>query len=174
MTYQVEKDSDGVSEILWLQERSQSCGPACVFMIECMRAQACLVGGEERVRRIMSLLPQGYTENNGTAAYTALAAALVQAGVTAKAIFTGTVPSFFASAKYPFIARIGWPNGGGHFIVCAKKTRGGAIVCLDPWYGLNETAAKALPAYSAGNDVRQQMCLVTPVGGTFSGHFITM
>lgn len=174
MPHEFGTDSDGGSQILWLQERTQSCGPACVFMIECMRAQASLAGGEERVRAIMSLLPQGYTENNGTAAYTALASALGQAGITAKASFTGNVASFFASARYPFIARIGWPNGGGHFIVCAKKTRGGAIVCLDPWYGLNETPASALPAYSAGHDSRQLICLLIPVGGTFSGHFITM
>lgn len=174
MGYEVRNDSDGVGQIVWLQERSQSCGPACVYMIETMRAQMCLVGGEERVRQLMALLPNGYTESNGTAAYTALAAALQKANILATASYATGVAAWFTSARFPFIARVGWPSGGGHFIVCARRTRGGQIVCLDPWYGLNETAESALPAYSAGNDVRRGVCLVTPVGGSFSGHFITM
>lgn len=174
MGYDIGNDSDGTSHIVWLQERSQSCGPACVYMIETMRAQMCLVGGEERVRQLMALLPNGYTEANGTAAYTALAAALQKANIQATASYTTGVAAHFAAARFPFIARVAWPSGGGHFIVCARRTRGGQIVCLDPWYGLNETAESGLPAYAAGNDVRRGVCLRTPVGGSFSGHFITM
>ena len=66
MSELISKDTDGTEHFLWIQEREQSCGPACVFMIERIKRLACTMGGEARIRDIASRFPKGYDENNGT------------------------------------------------------------------------------------------------------------
>jgi hypothetical protein len=166
------RDSDGQEHFVWIQERSQSCGPACVYMIERNQRRANTVGGEERIRFITSLLPQGYTETGGTAGYTALALALNRIGFTAQATFTNDVSTYLGAADFPVIARIGWPSGGGHFVVCARLTRRDEVVCLDPWFGMTQQAYGGLPAYSATASERDRMSV--SVGGTFSGHMVEL
>lgn len=167
-------DREGEAQYIWLQERAQSCGPACVYMIERFVRKACTVGGESRIRAIASLLPNGYREDTGTFG-SALVIALASIGIAASAESSSDVSRFIGAARFPFIAHIRWPGGGGHFVVGGKKTRDGAsLVCLDPWYGLSQTPVRSLPAYTVQENYREQVSMRTPQGGTFSGYFIRL
>ncbi|WP_165498233.1 cysteine peptidase family C39 domain-containing protein [Siculibacillus lacustris] len=167
-------DDDGVNQLIWLQERGDTCGPACVYMIERNRAQASLVGGEVRVRQITEMLPNGYSEGNGTADYSALAAVLNTVGIRAEARFVGNISAFVAAAPFPFIARVGWSGGGGHFVVCTKTTGYGNMVALDPWYGLIQPPVSGLPSYPVRSDARQGISRRIPIMGSLSGHMIIL
>ena len=174
MSELVDVDADGHQQFIWLQERKDTCGPACVYMIERITAQACTVGGETRIRQISELLPDGYKEGNGTASYTALAAALKRIGIAASPSYISNFKEFASTSTFPFIARIGWPNGAGHFVVCVDRNRHSALVCLDPWYGLSEPSLESLPSYRVTRDTRSAVCLANPIGGMFSGHVIAL
>lgn len=168
MSELVSKDTDGTEHFHWIQEREQSCGPACVFMIERIKRLACTVGGEARIRDIASRFPKGYDENNGTH-FEALKKALDQIGLSATAGRVNNMKTFAEAGNFPFIARVGWTQGGGHFVVAARTTSGGNMVCLDPWFGLVETPLSLLPNYSVHTDYKRGKCMVNPQGGSMNG-----
>lgn len=170
MSELVQNDSDGNQQFIWTQERSQSCGPACVYMLERIKTQTCPVGGEQRIRQITALLPNGYTDAGGTASYTALASALNQINIPSKSFFRSNFGDFLINAKFPFITRIAWPNNGGHFVVCVDVTNTGNLICLDPWYGLIEPPMGTLPAYVTSGS--RSSSPVNTAGGIFSGHIV--
>jgi len=151
-------DNDGEQQFIWTQERGDTCGPASIYMIERILRRACIAGGEERVTLITSLFPKGYHDGKGTESYTALGRVLIRLGIPSAAMQVSNIPQFVNEGFFPFIARVGWNSGGGHFVVCAKTTRNGRLVCLDPWYGLVQPSLSALPLY--------------PFSGTLSGHVI--
>ena len=165
-------DKDGTPQFIWMQERGDTCGPACVYMIERILHQASFAGGEERIVFLTSLLPNGYSEGRGTQAYTALRQVLGSIGIAAAASHLTNMRQFVSEGFFPFIARVGWTNGGGHFVVAVKTTSTGHLVCLDPWYGLVEPPIANLPAYSVQADYRRQQSLLNMIGGTLSGHVI--
>lgn len=82
-----------------------------------------------------------------------------------------SLPSSWAKASFPMVAHVAWPKGGGHFIVLNGRTKMGKVVCLDPWYGLQQIGSTALPAYNTvvSRHARGQ----TAAGGTLSGWTIT-
>lgn len=167
----IQNDSDGNHQYIWTQERSQSCGPACVYMIERLKTLSCPAGGEERIRQITALLPNGYTDAGGTASYTALSRVLNLIHIPAKSSYQSNFSDYLLAANFPFIARIGWPNNTGHFVVCVNLSSVGNLICLDPWYGLVEPTISNLPTYST----RNRGITTNPVnlaGGTFSGHVV--
>jgi hypothetical protein len=151
-------DSDGEQHFIWTQEHNDTCGPACVYMIERMLRLQCVAGGEERVTIIASLFPKGYHDGKGTESYTALQQVLVRLGIPSAARHVTNVGQFVSEGFFPFIARVGWKSGGGHFVVGAKTTNSGRLVCMDPWYGLVEPVISTLPLY--------------PHSGSLSGHVI--
>ncbi|MFD1554835.1 papain-like cysteine protease family protein [Paraburkholderia silviterrae] len=158
-------DSDGNYQFVWMQELRFSCGPACVYMIERIKKQACPAGGEERIRQITALLPEGYSEaQGGTQSYNALALALQAIGFSATAILIEHFRDFLALASFPFITRIGWPDGSGHFVVCVACTRNAELVCLDPWGGLTQPKLQFIPVYQ----------VLYQKGGVFSGHTVVL
>jgi hypothetical protein len=163
-------DEDGEQHFIWIQEKPNSCGPACVYMIERMRRSACIVGAEERIRIITSLLPKGYTDSGGTASYSALALALSEISIPAISSFQSNIPTYMGSAIFPIIARIGWPSGGGHFCVVAKFTKTNKLVCLDPIYGCVQILRTNLPAYATSYDYKNNVAAAA--GGTLSGHVV--
>ena len=130
MSELVSKDTDGTEHFHWIQEREQSCGPACVFMIERIKRLACTVGGEARIRDIASRFPKGYDENNGTH-FEALKKALDQIGLSATAGRVNNMKTFAEAGNFPFIARVGWTQGGGHFVVGQAVAGHGALEKLD-------------------------------------------
>jgi hypothetical protein len=79
---------------------------------------------------------------------------------------------FVNEGFFPFIARVGWNDGSGHFVVCTKTTSKGHLVCLDPWYGLVQAPLANLPAYSVQADSRSRRSLLNAIGGILSGHVI--
>ena len=164
-------DDDGAQQFIWMQEHGDTCGPACVYMIERILG-ASFVGGEERITFITSLLPDGYHEGRGTQAYTALRQVLEQIGIPSGAMHVANLRQFVNDGFFSFITRVGWTNGGGHFVVGAKTTTSGSLVCLDPWYGLVQPPLNNFPAYSVQEDYRRQKSLLNVVGGTLSGHVI--
>ncbi len=165
-------DDDGVEHFIWLQDRSDTCGPACVYMIERSVRLACVVGGEQRITFLTSLLPNGYREGSGTQAYTALKQVLEQIGIPSAAMRVASMAQFAQEGYFPFITRVGWNNGGGHFVVAVRTTANGKLVCLDPWYGLMQARLTTLPAYNVQSDYRSQVSMLNAVGGTLSGHVI--
>ena len=165
-------DDDGEQQFVWMQEHGDTCGPACVYMIERILRQSSFVGGEERITFLTSLLPDGYHEGRGTQAYTALRQVLDQIGIPSGALHVSNLRQFVSDGFFPFITRVGWTNGGGHFVVGAKTTTSGCLVCLDPWYGLVQPTLTNFPAYSVQEDYRRQKSLLNVVGGTLSGHVI--
>jgi hypothetical protein len=56
---------------------------------------------------------------------------------------------------------------GGHFIVGAKTTVDGRLVCLDPWYGLVQPPLSTLPAYAVSEDYRCQASRLNSVNGMY-------
>jgi hypothetical protein len=166
-------DSDGNQQFIWLQERDQSCGPACVYMIERIVRQQSIVGGEERVRAVSAALPGGYNEASGTNS-TALAMELQKLGIPASHSFQNDMKKFVSSAKFPFIAHVAWAGGGGHFVVGAASGASKTLICLDPWYGLSEQALSTLPKYSVSSDAKGGVSKATPTLGTLSGFVITI
>lgn len=162
-------DSDGDTQIVWLQELDDSCGPACVFMIESMKRRRSVVGGEERVRFLTSLYADGYRGNGeGTHCFCALAAVLNGIGIKAQASANSMTP------RPPYIGRIEWSEGGGHFVVCAKIAKNGNLVCLDPWYGLTEQSVSKLPDYLVRSSTRDLQSFRLPKGARFSDHIVSI
>ncbi|MGQ0484934.1 MAG: cysteine peptidase family C39 domain-containing protein [Hyphomicrobiales bacterium] len=172
MSELIVSDGDGEEQFIWMQERGDTCGPACVYMIERMKRLACVVGGEQRITFLTSLLPKGYSEGRGTQSYTALKTVLDRIGIGSAVMRVSNMRDFIAGGFFPFIARVGWNNGGGHFVVAVKTARASSLVCLDPWYGLVQAPLAALPAYSVQEDYRRQMSLLNVAGGTLSGHVV--
>ena len=172
MPYITAFDNDGLQQDIWMQERDDTCGPACVYMIECLLRQSCIVGGERRVAFLTSLLPKGYREGSGTQSYSALRQVLERIGIGAAAAHLTNMRQFVSEGFFPFIARVGWTNGGGHFVVATKTTSSGDLVCLDPWYGLVQPSLINLPAYSVQANYRAQQSLLNVIGGTLSGHVV--
>ena len=167
-------DQDGEQQFIWLQEKKDTCGPACVYMIERIVKQMCPAEGETRIAQIASLLPDGYREGNGTASYTALAKVLNMIGMAATAAHHARFSKWLEDAKFPFITRIGWPDDKGHFVVCAGLSTEGTLICMDPWYGLSEPDVAHLPSYRVTRNDRAAMSRKNPIGGVFSGHTISL
>jgi hypothetical protein len=165
-------DDDGATQIGWLQEHGDTCGPACVFTVERIIRQATTMGGEERITFLTSMLPNGYTEGSGTQSYTALRQVLSRIGIPSGAVRVTNFGNFVNEGYFPFIARIAWNSGGGHFVVCVKVTGSGKLVCLDPWYGFAQPNLSNLPGYTIESDARAQMSLLNVIGATFSGHVV--
>ncbi len=172
MSELIATDNDGVRQFVWMQERGDTCGPACVYMLERMRRNQSVAGGEQRVTFLTSLLPKGYREGVGTESYTALKRVLDQLGMPAMATKVSNIPAFIKEGWFPFITRVAWSTGGAHFVVAAKVTKSGHLVCLDPWYGLVQPVLAGLPHYSVQQDYRKQMSYLAPITGTLSGHMV--
>jgi hypothetical protein len=143
-------------------------------MVERILRRQSVVGGEVRIRQLAELLPNGYREGQGTQSYRALAQVLTSIGIPASATRTGDVAGFVDTAGFPFIARVGWTDGEGHFIVCAGFNRSNGVICLDPWYGLVEPSRTSLPAYRISRDYRAEVSLASPIVGILSGHMVTL
>lgn len=159
-------DSDGLQHLIWLQDKPDTCGPACIYMIERDRRQASIVGAEERITDYTSLLPDGYMETEGTQSYKALKTVMDRIGLASAAMVVPSMADFVRSGFFPFIARVGWANGGGHFVVGWRITSGNTLVCLDPFYGLTEQAMGTMPAYSAAQGARLSGHVVFPNAST--------
>lgn len=145
------KDSKGNSWKVFIQEKTDSCGPAAVAMVESLAFRRPV--SEKRVREISGLYPGGWsaTESAGTVARNlvsiiegsfGLSAELHHAsGAEVERLMRGI------HKNRPAIARIGWKGGGGHFVVCPRRYSNGSTVFLDPVYGLVEISKADLPAY---------------------------
>jgi Peptidase C39 family len=167
-------DDDGNEHFVWVQEREDTCAPACILMMERIVFRRCVQGGEDRVREIARLFPKGYSEGTGVAAYSAIESALKLVGIPVIARRVTSFADLAKAANFPFIARIGWTNGGGHFVVCAAITASGRLVCLDPYHGLAQPPVNMLPSYSVAQNARVRQSLATPIHGAFSGHIVEM
>lgn len=165
-------DTSGIPRFIWTQERDDTCGPACVYMIERETRLMCPAGGETRIRQITELLPQGYTDGAGVEDYSALALALTRIGIPAEARYIDDFALFVQRARFPFITRIQWADGGGHFVVCVGISAAGGLICLDPLFGLVESATAHLPAYTVHPTFQATRGQGSPAGGVFSGHTV--
>jgi hypothetical protein len=175
----VARDEDGTSHIGWSQDEANSCGPACVYMIESNRRQCSLVGGEKRIRQLIArYFSRDFVDkfdrmindfNARGIDMGALRDALRAEGYACT--MKQVLPAPLSGARFPMICHIAWPNQGGHFIVVAGVTKGGKAICLDPWYGLQQIPGVSFPAYPAQCSPTGQ-CNVG-AGGTFSGWCIT-
>lgn len=155
MSLHVEEDSKGKSWVIWEQEFSSSCGPACVYMIYCMVSRQSKVGGEEYIRNLVTkygvkfwdlAFPSGSGTNIGQ-----LGKVLHDLGmnVNANYLTTNDLNSLTLTAKEtkPAILHVKWDVTGGHFVVCAGRS-GNNIIILDPYYGLREIPSKLFPDYN--------------------------
>ncbi len=176
----VGRDEDGRTHIGWAQEQDQSCGPACVYMVESIRGQACLVDGETRIRDLLGRYFSGGVFDFVDRLINDFHARGIDMKKLKEALdaegfpctMAAQTPDLSAGASYPVIAHIAWPNQGGHFIIIAGVTSGGKLVCLDPWYGFQQISKSVMPAYPAACSPRAR-CAVG-AGGTFSGWYITL
>lgn len=175
----IAKDDDGKTHIGWSQEEAQSCGPACVYMIESNRRQSSLSGGERRIRQLLGRYFSGGALEQFDRMINDFNARGINMGALRDALkaegypctMKNALPVPLQSAGLPMIGHIAWPNQGGHFIVVAGITKGGKAVCLDPWYGLQQIPVATLPAYPA--QCAQSGQCTAGAGGTFSGWCIT-
>lgn len=67
----LECEEDGAAYVGWSQEQAQSCGPACLYMLQSIIRKSCLVGGEARIRQL--LRPKGCTVQAGTSTFSVAA-----------------------------------------------------------------------------------------------------
>ncbi|HLA95306.1 MAG TPA: papain-like cysteine protease family protein [Pyrinomonadaceae bacterium] len=150
-------DSTGKAHYLLHQEMDNSCGPACVAMVEETYKQACLIDPEGRARQISQDFPGRFQADTGTTAGN-LAYVLNAIGVPCYASeFVPQARMFdyfwqYVSDRTPVIAKILWAGGGGrHFSVLKEINRTThKMIFLDPWYDVVEINRADLPRYSAG------------------------
>jgi hypothetical protein len=166
MTARFFTDSKKRSHYILMQELAQSCGPACVAMVEDSYKQACMVDGEGRARQLSQKYPGKWTATGGTADMENLTDVLNAEGVKAyRATWVGTslysYLAYYAKEKTPVIVHVRWGPNSGHFIVCPFVDADGTIPFHDPWYGLVETQGASLPAYAP-----------TGASGTLSGWIV--
>ena len=169
MTHVVNLDSDGVEHIIWMQDKADTCGPACIYMIECNRRQLSVLGGEERIKNITAMLPNGYVEGSGTQAIAALAQTLNTIGINAKAKFENNIATYLDGARLSVIVNISWPGGGGHYAVAVKRTNSNNMVFLDPFYALVEKPQSIGNSYRVISGVLQSGFAAR---GILSGHIV--
>lgn len=150
-------DEDGIGHIGWWQERDNSCGPACIYMIESMLRAASINGGERRIRALITdhfseslpeqvLNTQDDFQTRGTHVGRILRALRAEGW---KCKPQTEMPSPFAQATLPMVAHVLWPNQAGHFVVVARTTSRHNAVVLDPWFGLQHVPLALLPSYNA-------------------------
>ncbi len=173
-------DEDGRTHVGWSQEQNNSCGPACVYMVESNTRGQCLVGGERRIRDLLTnyfndgLMDRVerwlYDFNERGIGMGKLQDVLRAVGYPCT--MSSTLPTSWASVRFPMIAHVAWPSQGGHFIVMNGRTRMGKVVCLDPWYGLQQISTSVMPAYTTvvSRHARGQ----SAAGGTLSGWNIVL
>ena len=169
MSHIVNLDSDGVQHVIWLQDKSDTCGPACIYMIECNRRLQSVIGGEERVKKITAMMPNGYVEGAGTQAIAALAQTLDTIGISAHAKFENNMANYLDSARFPVIVNISWAGGGGHYAVAVKTTRSNDVVFLDPYYALVEKPHSIGGSYRISSGV---LASGIAAQGRLSGHIV--
>ena len=147
----IAKDSDGNEHMIWIQERPFSCGLACAYMLERHTKRMSIQDGEGRLRNLSKLFPAGFKDGYGISNTKVIADVLRLVGVNAE--FTNKLPT-----KFPFVTNIRWSNGGGHFVVVARKNKSGGFVFLDPIYGLVEHSVVDLQTsgYKVSSNVREQ------------------
>lgn len=145
MSELIAKDSDGSEHFVWIQEKEDTCGPARIYMIQRLKSRSSNRGGEERIKFLTTLLPDGYREGQGTQHFKALASVLNRIGIPATSSVQANVKDYLRVGAFPVIARIGWPNGNGHFVVCVKFIKNDELVCMDPYYGLTQQSSGVCP-----------------------------
>jgi len=169
MNYTTVKCSEGQNHILATQEKSHSCGIACVGMIiGRMRGQ---LFEEKVLRQYSGEFDQGKYNAMPTAGYKAgvgtemenLSIMLRKASISASMTHVADVLSAFkkASMSKPILAHVEWDGGGAHFVVVDGVYDGIRAVVCDPWEGLREV--NNLPLYNPGGTAP----------GKFSGWQIT-
>ncbi|MGD9629375.1 MAG: cysteine peptidase family C39 domain-containing protein [Pyrinomonadaceae bacterium] len=149
-------DSRGRSHYLLHQEMDNSCGPACVAMVEETYKQACMIDPEGRARQISQRYPGRFQAESGTTAGN-LAYVLNAIGVPCYA--SECVPQnrlfdyfwHYVSSRTPIIAKIKWSGSGRHFTVLKEvDTASHRLLFYDPWYDVVEVNRSDLPNYNAG------------------------
>lgn len=136
-------DSDGNDFEACSQSDLMSCGPASIFMYECMVKQASMAGGEDRILKISSNFNGNYQQGNGTDLDNVVS---TMQYINVRVTEIDDPPNFPVKIKLgrvslgsPALILLGWYNGqtrnGGHYIVAARFNSGGAVVYLDPWKG---------------------------------------
>jgi hypothetical protein len=144
-------DSKGRTHYVLMQEKTMSCGPASVAMVESYYKKMCMIDPEGRARQISQNYPGKFTEAGGTQvdnlSYVLNAEGIkAYAAVKVSAIFNYLW--FYVRERTSVIAHIGWTAGGGHFSICRIVDPDGTCVFLDPYYGVVEVARANLPTYS--------------------------
>lgn len=151
-TARILQDSKGNGHYVIFQELGQSCGPACVAMVESHYKLQCMVNPEGRARQLSQNYEGRWTATGGTGAGN-LSYVLNAEGVptyAATGVATNRLWDYFntyVGDRTPLIAHISWTSSG-HFTVCRKIYPDGTIVFLDPWYGIVEVQYANIPAYS--------------------------
>jgi hypothetical protein len=151
MMYSTEADSSGVQHSICKQQKSMSCGMACIAMVvQRVRGVRLL---ESALRSYSNCFYQGpntgskgYDRNDGTEIFN-LAIMLKKMCIPCENRDRGRVVTTLpgVSMQKPIIALVRWPSegaggGGGHFIVVDSfDGKSGIAVICDPYYGLVET-----------------------------------
>lgn len=146
-------DSDGTVFEVCKQSQSNTCGPASIFMYECLVRQASMKGGEDRIIRISNYFDgNAASDAAGTDSENALST-LRHIGARVREIdepgedflglpkFTRIKPGRIAYDR-PALVLVGWydkyihlKRSGGHYVVAARFTNGGKVAFLDPFIG---------------------------------------
>jgi len=157
-----DKDKDGRWHHYVLQERGNSCGPACVAIVK--RAVYDLVPtqlSEQEIRGLVALAEKGKLHEGISALSDAATSAHDWANVgslngglikvlqanphrisTARDAGGMTADAFLdelrkCTPKKPAIVGWNWSGGGGHWTCCIGPTKDGTeLVILDPWEGI--------------------------------------
>ena len=171
MTHIVNTDSDGQQHVIWLQQKEDTCGPACIYMVECNRRMQSVIGGEVRIKEITKRMPDGYTEGSGTGAISALAKTLNSIGISATSTHVPDTSAHLDNVKLPVIVHIRWPNGKGHYAVAVRRTSSNDRIFLDPYYALVQSPRSAGNSYKVFSGV---LASGFSAGGVLSGHIVEM
>ena len=148
-------DSHGTHWGVMTQEKTTSCGPACVAMTEVYYKSSVVANLEAQARTISQRYPGGWKASVGTETSN-LVDVLRHEYVKCYDVLClqpAAVWSYlyaYARESTPMIVHIQWAKGA-HFAVCAWVYRDWTCIFLDPWYGLVEINGAALPNYQVGD-----------------------
>lgn len=146
-------DSDGTAYEVCKQSKDNTCGPASMFMYECMVRQTSMKGGEDRIIKISNYFDgNAASDAAGTDSENVLQT-LQHIGARVREIdepgedflglpkFTRIKPGRIAVDR-PALVLLGWydkylhvKRKGGHYVVAARFTSGGKVAFLDPGLG---------------------------------------
>lgn len=167
MAIELTTDSKGRVHCVVKQTYHNSCGPACVAMVQSAYFGRCVGDPEAQGRQLSRKYWGSFDQMKGTQMMNlvdVLQAERIKCSNVQAAGSSNVMLRIRAHARpaTPMILRVVWKSGGAHFIVAAMVDADKMVTFYDPMYGLVQMPGDRLPSYQPKPNVV----------GSFSGDVI--